>query len=132
MTIGRSFDGVGTDIYIPCGSPPDANGAVGTTQYFQWVNKSFAIFDKQDGHVIYGPADGNILFQNLGSNHPCALNNAGDPIAQYDKLVGRWVVSQLAVFAQTGGFLDHPFECIAVSTTDDATGAYNIYAFQYD
>ncbi len=65
------------------------------------------------------------MFQALGATHKCAVNNAGDPIAQYDKLANRWVLTQFSV---TGG---PPFyQCVAVSTTSDATGSYNVYAFQ--
>ncbi len=74
---------------------------------------------------IKGPVAGNQLFQALGGTHPCAVNNDGDPIAQYDKQGGRWVLTQFSV---TGG---PPFyQCIAVSTTSDATGTFNVYAFQ--
>ena len=47
----------------------------------------------------------------------------GDPIVLYDQLANRWVVSQ---FAGTSVPTD---ECIAVSTTSDATGSYYRYAF---
>src|SRR5207244_7993813 len=52
-------------------------------------------------------------------------NNDGDPIAQYDKLSNRWVLTQFSV--STTPYL----QCVAVSTTSDATGSYNRYAFQY-
>src|ERR1700757_704501 len=38
--------------------PPDTNGAVGSTQYVQWVNVSFAIFNKSTGALIAGPTPG--------------------------------------------------------------------------
>ena len=31
------------------GAPPDTNGAVGATQYVQWVNTAFAVFNKATG-----------------------------------------------------------------------------------
>ena len=33
-------------------APPDTNGAVGATQYVQWVNLSFAVYDKNTGQVV--------------------------------------------------------------------------------
>ena len=36
-------------------APPDTNGAVGATQYVQWVNTDFAIFNKSNGALIAGP-----------------------------------------------------------------------------
>ena len=129
-TAGLGFDGVGNGFVGPQGSfavnaaPPDTNGAVGATQYVQWVNTSFAVFNKSTGAVVYGPAAGNTLWTGFGG--PCDVNNDGDPIAQYDKVAGRWVMAQLSY---TGG---PPFYlCVAVSTTSDATGTYNRYAFQY-
>lgn len=45
----------------------------------------------------------------------------------YDKAADRWVLSQ---FTAGGG--PPFFQCVAVSTTSDATGSYNRYAFSYD
>src|SRR5262249_37949038 len=53
-------------------------------------------------------------------------NNDGDPIVQYDKANGRWIFTQFSV--STTPFL----QCVAVSTTSDALGSYNRYAFQYE
>jgi hypothetical protein len=126
-TAGLNFAGVGNgDLgFTPDAAPPDTNGAVGATQYVQWVNESFAVFNKSTGGLVKGPVAGNQLFQALGANHPCAVNNDGDPIAQYDKQANRWVLTQFSV---TGG---PPFyQCVAVSTTSDATGTFHVYAFQ--
>ena len=126
-TAGLNFAGVGHGDYgfTPNAAPPDTNGAVGATQYVQWVNESFAVFSKSTGALIKGPVAGNQLFQALGAAHPCAVNNDGDPIAEYDKQASRWVLTQFSV---TGG---PPFyQCVAVSTTSDATGTFNVYAFQ--
>ncbi len=126
-TSGLNFDGVGQGAYgfTVHAAPPDTNGSVGATQFVQWVNLSFAVFDKSTGGLLYGPAAGNTLWQGFGIA-ACANNNDGDPIAQYDKAANRWVMTQLSF---TGG---PPFYlCIAVSQTSDATGAYNRYALQW-
>jgi len=124
-TIGRSFEGLGQGQlgFSVSSAPPDTNGAVGATQYVQWVNSSFAIFDKATGALISGPTDGNALWAGFGGG--CQTNNDGDPIVLYDKLANRWVFSQFSV--STSPFL----QCVAVSTTSDATGTYNRYSFQY-
>ena len=130
-TVGNvfSFDGVGQGAFgfSPDAAPPDTNGAVGATQYVQWVNESFAVFSKT-GALLAGPTAGNTLFQALGATHPCAAHNDGDPIAQYDKLANRWVLTQFSV---TSGSTQGFWQCVAVSQTSDATGAYNLYAFNY-
>ena len=124
VTAGLNFAGVGQGDYgfSPDAAPPDTNGAVGATQYVQWVNESFAVFDKATGAKLYGPAAGNTLWAGFGGG--CQNNNDGDPIAQYDKAANRWVMTQFSV--STTPYL----QCIAVSQTSDATGAYYRYAFQ--
>ncbi len=125
-TTGLGFAGVGDGDYgfAPNAAPPDTNGAVGATQYVQWVNESFAVFDKVTGAIANGfPKAGNTLWAGFGGG--CETNNDGDPIAQYDKIANRWVLTQFSV--STVPYL----QCVAVSTTSDATGSYNRYAFSY-
>jgi hypothetical protein len=124
-TAGLSFPGVGNGDYgfAPNAAPPDTNGAVGATQYVQWVNESFAVFDKATGARISGPVAGNTLWAGFGGG--CQTNNDGDPIVQYDKAAGRWIMTQFSV--STTPYL----QCVAVSTTSDATGSYNRYSFSY-
>jgi hypothetical protein len=127
-TVASTFPGVGNGDYgfAPNAAPPDTNGAVGATQYVQWVNESFAVFDKATHNRVYGPAAGNTLWKGFGGG--CEANNDGDPIAQYDKAANRWVLTQFSVTnPATYGYL----QCVAVSQTSDATGAYNRYAFSY-
>src|SRR6266853_472080 len=59
--VGTSFEGLGAGQYgfSVTGAPPDTNGTVGATQYVQWVNTSFAIFNKSNGALIAGPTAGN-------------------------------------------------------------------------
>ena len=128
-TSGLNFLGLGVGFtgFSPDAAPPDTNGAVGATQFVEWVNESFAVFDKTTGGLLKGPIAGNQLFQALGASHPCAINNDGDPIAQYDKANNRWIMTQFSV---TNGNSVGYWQCVAVSQTNDATGAFNVYAFQ--
>jgi hypothetical protein len=130
---GLNFVGVGLGDYnfSPNAAPPDTNGAVGATQYVQWVNESFAVFDKTTGAIAPGfPKAGNTLWAGLkdstGNLSGCAVNNNGDPVAQYDKAANRWIMTQFSVSSPSKyGYL----QCVAVSTTPDATGSYYQYAF---
>src|SRR5882724_8129377 len=85
-TVLLNFDGLSAADTVASGGPfvpPDTNGAVGASQFVEWVNVTFEVFDKA---------------------------------------TGRWIAAQ-PVFSA-------PFSyCVAVSTTSDATGSYNRYAF---
>ena len=127
--LGAGFDGVGQGFSGPQGTfsvnsaPPDTNGAVGATQYLQIVNSAFAVFDKSSKAVVYGPVPTNTLWKGFGG--PCEADNDGDAVVVYDKAQNRWVVSQFAVTAAPY------YQCVAVSATSDATGAWYRYAFPY-
>jgi hypothetical protein len=112
---GIPFPGVGCNC-----APPDTNGYVGLTQYVQIVNKGYQVFDKVTGNSVLGPLSIQSLWAGFGG--PCQTGN-GDPVVLYDKLANRWLISQ---FASTNSVNR---ECIAVSTTSDATGSYNRYDF---
>jgi hypothetical protein len=128
----KSFEGVGQDLkdtsgqpFVVSSAPSDTTGAAGATQYVQWVNDSMAIFDKKTSKTVYGPVDGNTIWAGFGG--ACQKLNDGDPIVLYDKAASRWFLTQFAVD-------DGPpyYQCIAVSTTPDATGAYARYAYRFD
>ncbi len=125
-----NFDGLGQGFTGPAGPftgtavPPDPNAAVGATQIVELVNTGFAVFDKA-GTAQYGPAATNTLFSGFGGK--CQTTNDGDAVVRYDALAGRWVVTQFANVSGSGPY----FECVAVSKTSDATGAWNRYSFQY-
>ena len=124
-----SVDGVGKGFSGPQGAftvqfaPPDTVGAVGATQYVQVVNTGLAVFSKATKSVIYGPVPTSSLWAGFGGG--CQTNNDGDATVVYDKAADRWVISQFSV--STTPYL----QCVAVSQTSDATGAYNRYAFSY-
>src|SRR5437763_1214739 len=118
-TAGLAFDGLGNSSlgFFVHAAPPDTNGAVGLTQYVQWVNSSFAVFDKSNGAIIAGPTPGDALWTGFGDT--CETFNDGDPIVVYDKLANRWISTQFVIRTQ-------PFmQCVAVSTTADAMGTFN-------
>jgi hypothetical protein len=121
-SIGVNFEGVNNrnGAY-----PPDTQGDVGPNHYVQVVNISFQIWNK-DGTTAYGPANINTLWNGFGG--PCENTNDGDPIALYDHLADRWLISQFALPNYPQG----PFyQCIAISQTADPTGAYYRYEFTW-
>ena len=121
-TVGLNLLGVGNGFpgYSVPDAPTDVNLAVGDTQVLQWVNVSYAVFNKTTGAVIAGPIAGNAFWSGFGG--PCQTSNSGDPIAQWDKVAHRWVIAQNV-------FSSPYMTCVAISTTPDATGSY--YRFAY-
>ena len=112
--------------------PPDTNGAVGATQFVQMVNVTIAVYDKSSGALRLGPAAIHTLWTGFGGlcefgGGTPTFSDGGDPVVLYDQLAGRWLVSQLqynTTFTQTA-------QCIAVSTSSDATGSYNRYEYDF-
>ncbi len=100
-------------------APPDTNGEVGLTQYVQMVNTGYQVFDKVTGASILGPNSITSIWTGFGG--VCQTSGQGDPIVLYDQISNRWLISQFA------GGLTH--ECIAVSTSSDATGTYARYDY---
>ena len=105
-------------------APPDTNGSVGMTQYVEIVNEGYQVFDKVTGGSILGPNSLDSVWSGFGG--ACELHGFGDPTVVYDKAAQRWVITE---FASANGFTPITTECIAVSTSDDATSTYNRYAF---
>ncbi len=117
----RNFDGIGyPGVGCNC-SPPDTNGEVGTTQYVQLVNQGYQVFDKATGASLLGPLNISTIWG--GFSGLCETSGQGDPVVLFDQLADRWVISQ---FAGGNTITD---ECVAVSTSADATGSYNRYGF---
>ncbi len=103
--------------------PPDTNGDVGNNYYIQTVNLAFAIYRKDTGEKVYGPAAISSLWQGFGGM--CETHDDGDPIVLYDPLAKRWLISQFALDFETPKF----HQCIAVSQSGDPTGSWYLYDF---
>src|SRR5204863_6644916 len=71
---------------------------------------------------VLGPVGISSIWSGFGG--VCQTSGMGDPILLYDKIANRWLISQ---FAGASGFPTD--ECIAISSTSDATGSYFRYAF---
>ncbi|OPL13466.1 MAG: hypothetical protein AVO34_06255 [Firmicutes bacterium ML8_F2] len=113
------FEGVGNVNGV---FPPDTDGDVGPNHYFQMINLSFAIYDKQ-GNKLYGPVNNSTLWQ--GFIGPWTGTNDGDPILLYDELADRWLATQFAVNTSNG----INYQLLAVSETPDPLGEWYRYAF---
>src|ERR1700687_5885911 len=89
------FDGIGVASNFFCNCmPPDNDGAPGTTQYLQYINLTYQVYDKS-GNTVLGPLAGNSFWSGFGGS--CESNNSGDPIVRFDAAAQRWVASQFAI-----------------------------------
>ncbi|MFZ1552287.1 MAG: carboxypeptidase regulatory-like domain-containing protein [Anaerolineae bacterium] len=116
----RSFEGIGNVDRL---LPPDTNGDVGPNHYVQFVNISFAVFSK-NGDLLFGPVNEATLFAGFGTG--CEQYDSGDPIALYDHLADRWLLSYMAWPNALPGDV---YQCIAISQSGDPLGAWHRYAF---
>jgi hypothetical protein len=116
-----NFDGIPFPGVVCNCAPPDTNGEVGATQYVQIVNEGYQVFNKATGASVLGPSAISTIWTGFGG--VCETAGHGDPVMLYDQLANRWVISQFA------GPSVPTDECVAVSVSSDATGAYNRYGF---
>ena len=108
-------------------APPDTTLAVGDTEVVQWVNVSYADFNKSTGAIIpingADSTEGNTIWHNLIPGTLCANNNDGDIIVKFDRAAHRWLMMQNV-------FVSPYAVCVAVSQT--ATFSDNLwYAYQF-
>ncbi len=131
VTTGLNFEGQSTqdtrNVFGFAFVPPDTNGAPGATQFVQIVNVTLGIYNKHTGALVMTPVAIRTLWTGFGG--PCEFQtpDGGDPVVLYDHLAGRWLVSQL----QFNSTFTENEECVAISTSSDATGSYNRYEFDF-
>ena len=106
--------GVGFPNYSVPDAPPDTTWLLVATEVVQWVNVSYADFNKSTGAIIpingQDSTLGNAIWQALLPGSMCANNNDGDIIVKFDRDAQRWVMTQ-NVFSS-------PYAvCVAISQT---------------
>ena len=107
--------------------PPDSNGTVGPTNFVEFINGRFTVFDKVAGTRVQTMTDLD-FWVNAGLPLPNNLTPS-DPRLIYDPASRRWFASQIDVDPNvqlTNRFL------LAVSTTADPTLSWNGFAFRAD
>jgi hypothetical protein len=96
--------------------PPDVNGAVGTTQFAQLQNGTFAAYDKFTGALLAPRITDSQFFQNAGGEA-----TGGDVRIRFDATSSRWIAIG---FGATADRLQ-----IAISNTSDVLGGFRTVAF---
>ncbi|MFK5855739.1 MAG: BACON domain-containing carbohydrate-binding protein [Bacteroidota bacterium] len=102
----ENFNGQNTGSY-----PPDCNGSAGPEHFFQTINTTYAIYEK-NGTQIVPPTNLNTLFAGV----PGSGSNDGDPILLYDDIADRWLAAEFS------GVSGPDYMMIAISVTNDPTG----------
>jgi len=119
-----SFEGIPATANIPILGgipiPPDPVGDVGPNHYVQMVNTAWAVFSKSGARLL-GPLSLASIW--AGFEVTDCADNSGDPVVLHDQLADRWILTQFTTNGPTF------FNCVAVSTGPDPTGAYFRYAF---
>jgi len=119
VTLGASFAGTPFN----GGVPSDDNLAVGPNHIVQTVNTEFSVYNKT-GTKLSGPTKFIKLFISLKSSSQCATL-ATDPVVLYDRAADRWLIAEIGFNSAQTSYS----ECVAVSKTNDPTGAYFLWAF---
>src|SRR5260370_19518566 len=131
----QNFEGVarldtGTGGQLGGGFPPDINGEVGLNDYIIAVNTGYAIYDKATGTRLAAFTE-NSLFSGGPTGTLCDTNSGGDPVAVYDQLNNRFILTNFAFTSFPGP--GPMYQCFAVSkTSDPVAGGWFLYAVQID
>ena len=98
--------------------PPDTMGAVGTTQFLESNNGSYAVYDKSTGAVLQ-----RISYQQFWSNASggALTDSGGDQRVLFDHHTNRWITMGLGA--------DFSSIQIAVSDTANAMGSWKTTTF---
>ena len=104
-------------------------GDIGRTQYVYAQNGAYWV-DSRVGTLLAG-VNSTGFWSGFGGSSAadlCSTDLQGEPSIAYDQLADRWVIAEAAYAG--GASPVAPFvECVAVSTTPDATGTWNRYVF---
>lgn len=100
--------------------PPDVNGAVGPHHVMTTLNTEVRIQDRE-GHTLSTSSLGAFWHGMPGSG------GTFDPKVMYNPAAGRWIVVTPSSSDVTASRI-----LVAVSTTDDPTGNWNMYAIDSD
>jgi hypothetical protein len=122
-TIAQSWDGLDSDANTPNNvTPPDPQVAVGPDHVVEFINHVVRIYDRSGSPLTTFPL-ADLFGVPEGHSHT-------DPRVLYDASSGHW-------FGSYASYLDNPSTAdegalyLAVSESDDPTGAWNVYTVPY-
>ena len=127
MGIGQNFTAstLGVD---SIDTPPDSDGAVGPTNYVEFINGRFAVFDKTNAVRVQSMT--NLLFwRQAGITVPPSFDVTDTRII-YDPTCQRWFAAEIDF--DTNNIINSNHFLVAVSTTIAPTGPWKGFAVTAD
>ena len=134
VQIGQNF--VGSDNSQTYITPPDPNGAVGLNDYVEFINGSFAVYNKSDGSGVVKISDMQFWSNagpggsGVGGINFAASDAISDPRVIYDPASQRWFASQAKYDGNASDpSLESDYYLLGVSDTDDPSGSWHVFSF---
>ncbi|TAK95637.1 MAG: hypothetical protein EPO07_15300 [Verrucomicrobia bacterium] len=130
VTLGQNFTSstFGTDT---SGTPADSNGAIGSQHFAEFINGSFAVYNKTNGQSLKRISDLK-FWSNAGLNLS-ATDGVADPRIVFDPASQRWFASMVDFDANaTDPTLEANDFLLAVSATADPRGTWKGFLFEAD
>jgi hypothetical protein len=132
VKIGQNFTG-STYGVNSAALPPDPNGAIGPKHFVEFINGTFAVYNRTNGHSVQRKTD--IKFWSDAGLIISPDSGVSDPRVIYDPISQRWFASQVDYDAAAPSG-DPTFEAndflLAVSAGSDPTGTRHGIIFQAD
>ena len=134
VQIGQNF--VGSDNTQTLITPADANGTVGPNYFVEFINGSFAVYNKSDGSGVVRISDTQFWSYagptGAGTNgiNFAPSDTVSDPRVIYDPASDRWFASQVRYDgAAADPTRESDYYLLGVSDTDDPGGSWHVFSF---
>jgi hypothetical protein len=123
-----SFEGIDASAISGPSYEVDANGAVGTKQYMEWVNTYYQAYDKTTFAPVWSsPQAGDLPWVDSNMSN-CYGTGGGEGTITFDRMASLWVIARRASPAA-----NQYYYCVAISNTSDLTSstlAWRTYQFE--
>lgn len=110
------------------------SSAIGISQFLVALNGTYNVYSRANLVTLLGSTSNTSFWSNIGGSDAaglCATDPQGQPSVAYDWQADRFVVTEAAYALDSSNQPVAPYvQCVAVSTTGDATGVWNRYVFQ--
>lgn len=134
VQIGSNF--AGSDNSQTYGTPADGNGAVGLDYYVEFINTTFAVYNKTNGAGVVKISDTQFWSNSgpggsgVGGITFSPSDAVSDPRVIYDSASHRWFASQVKFNANASDpSLESNYYLLGVSDTDDPSGPWHVFSF---